>query len=120
MFGGITMKFIESLSRIRPVSVFISILLGVVLLFTNANPAIANSSRSTSVDNTVPSSKILEKAQDVLNAPPMNLEKTEEGTEGGGLNEIQGTTGKSKMNRSSDSIPAVVDQIEKVIDKTTK
>ncbi len=114
------MKFIESLSRIRPVSILVSILLGVVLLFTNANPAIANSPRSTSVDNTVPSSEILEKSKNVLEAPPMNLEQTEEGTEGGGLNEIQGTTGKNKMNRSSDSVPAVVDQIEKVLDKTTK
>ncbi len=115
------MKSIQTtVSRVRAINFFAAILLGVVLIFSNANFAIADSSRSTSVDNTVPSSKILEKAQDVLESPPMNLEQTEEGTEGGGLNEIQGTTGKNKMNRSSDSTPAVVDQIEKVIDKTTK
>jgi hypothetical protein len=115
------MKSIQTtVSKMRVINFFAAILLSVVLIFSNANSAIANSSRSTSVDNTVPSSEILEKSKNVLEAPPMNLEKTEEGTEGGGLNEIQGTTGKNKMNRSSDSTPAVVDQVEKVLDKATK
>ncbi len=115
------MKFIqESLSKIHSIRFLVAILLGVVLCFTNAGQAIAKSYTGAPIDNTVQSSKILEKAQDVLNAPPMTLEETEERSTDGSLNEIQGTAGKNEMNKSSDSTPAVVDQIEKVLDKTSK
>ncbi len=107
----------ESLSKMRSIRFLVAILLGVVLVFTNAGQAIAKSHASDPIDNTVQSSKILEKAQDVLNAPPMTLEETGERSADGGLNEIQGTTGKNKMNKSSDATPVVVDQIEKVLDK---
>lgn len=76
--------------------------------------------KSDPTEGTVQLDGILDKVEETLDSPPMSMEEVEERSSGGGLNEVQGTTDKNKMNKSSDSTPPVVKDIEKALDKNAK
>jgi len=103
-----------------PVRFLVAIALSVIVLFSQAIPAMAKTLKSDPTDATVQLDGIYEKAQDTLNSPPSSIKEEIKEHAGGGLNEAQGTEDINKMERSSSSKPAIVDQIEKAFDKTKK
>jgi hypothetical protein len=117
------MKYISTLlSNIRPVRMFLSILLTAVMVFAsgctgasakNAPTAktvqIENIKRgyppvakSDSTDGTVQLDKIEQNTEKSLNAPAKSL-KTVEQRSKGALNEVQGTADRNKMSNPSNS-----------------
>jgi len=112
------MKLIQTIrSKMHPVRFLFAILIGAILLFSNAIPAMAKTApKSDPTEGLVQLDNILEKSKEATTSDPMSLEEAEQGTKNGGLNEIQGTSDRGKMKRDSKS---TVVELKKSIDKAT-
>jgi len=109
------MKFTQFFTRLLAI-VFICGL----MVFANVNPALAAQDQNNNkIKSQLPLPTIQKKAEEITKTNPYetNLEYTTENPAAQGLNEVQGTADFDKMKRSSDSVPAVVGDVEKVLDK---
>jgi hypothetical protein len=116
------MKYISTLlSNIRPVQMFVSILLVAVMFFAggcngeSAKEASAKAvqienikrgyppvAKSDSTDGTVQLDKIEQNTEKALDRPATSLKTVEERSKGA-LNEVQGTADRNKMSNPSNS-----------------
>jgi hypothetical protein len=114
------MKYISTLlANIRPVRMFLSILLTAVMVFasgcTGASAKDAKTvqienikrgyppvAKSDSTDGTVQLDKIEQNTEKALNAPAKSLKTIEERSKGA-LNEVQGAADRNKMSDPSNS-----------------
>lgn len=101
----------------HPVRFLFALLIGAILLFSNAIPAMAKTAtKSDPTEGLVKLDRIQEKSEEATMSSPMSLKEAEQGTKNGGLNEIQGTSNREKMKKDSKS---TVVELKKSIDKAT-
>jgi len=116
------------LSVVLSVRFWLSIVLGAILLCANAMPATAKvieSKYNQGVINKNPDEGvvqldgILKKSEDALNNPADSLKEVVKRSSKG-FNEIQGSVDEDKMVRPTDSEPEILNEINKVLDRSSK
>jgi len=113
------MKYLSIMfSHLRPIHVLFSIVLSIILIFSNSGLALAAKSSSLT-KGTVQLDKIEQKTQEAIDSPTTSLKEIEKKGEGG-INEIQGTADRDKMIRSKGTELPIVKQTEKALDKMDK
>lgn len=108
------MKFTRFFARLIAIAYICGL-----MIFANVNPAIASQTNNNKIIDQVTLPTIQKKAEEITKTNPYetNLEYTTENSAAQGLNEVQGTADFDKMKRSNDTIPPVVRDVEKVLDK---
>jgi hypothetical protein len=87
---------LSKIFNFRPVRVLVAAFVGAVLLFSNALPTLAVSSRPDQGEDQL--QQIEQKSEDVLKSNPRSLEESQKDAENG-LNTVQGQANKEKMKR---------------------
>ena len=106
------MKYLSIMfSHLRPIHVLFSIVLSIILIFSNSGLALAAKSSSLT-KGTVQLDKIEQKTQEAIDSTTTSLKKIEKNGEGG-INEIQGSADHEKMIRSKSTELPIVKQTEK-------
>jgi hypothetical protein len=111
--------FVSSL--VRPVRFLVVAFTCVLLLLTNAFPALAiDTTKSAPTEGTVQLNEIQLKTDEKATEAPLGLEETQAETYQG-LNEVQGDADFDKMKRpeNSQNATTVKDQVENFLEKVT-
>jgi|GEM_PF-1537966 hypothetical protein len=105
---------LSKIFNLRPVRFLITAFLGAILLFSNALPTLAVSSRPDQGEDQL--QQIERKSNEILEAGPRSLKEVQKDTENG-LNEVQGQANKEKMkNPGNTDATSVIDIIEDKLD----
>jgi hypothetical protein len=105
---------LSKIFNLRPVRFLIAAFIGAVLLFSNALPTLAVSSRPSQGEDQL--QQIEQKSKDVLKSNPRSLKESQKDAENG-LNTVQGQANKEKMkNPGNTDATSIKDMLQQKLD----